>query len=142
MVTTSFPAAAAISSELPNTSLTRTSAPFVISKSTTADEDSPIAATNSAVRPCLLVVFTLAPRASSKRTLSISATDIISAVVPKAFCALTSAPASINSVIASVEPAMAACISGVLPNSPGAFASAAEPISDFRRGRSFARIAA
>jgi hypothetical protein len=82
-----------------------------------------IAAMNSAVRPCLLARFGLAPWSSSSRTFAASVAAIISAVVPNGLWASTSAPLPIRNAIASTDPAVAASISGVSPNAPGALAA-------------------
>ena len=67
--------------------------------------------------------------------------DIIKAVVPKAFCALTSAPAPMSSVIASTDPAIAADISGVPANGSRLLAASRDVTSALRRARSLVRTA-
>src|SRR4030095_123433 len=65
----------------------------------------------------------------------------ISAVSPDSFCALTFAPLSIRNLTASMEPTAAAYISGVLPPSSLALASAALRTIARRPARLFVRMA-
>ena len=74
-----------------------------------------IAATNSAVRPVFDARLTSAPRLVSSCTFARSVADQIRAVAPKPFRALTSAPLSRSSVIASTDPTAADVISSGTP---------------------------